>query len=170
VDKQDVNRLWDQIRQKYGVYLRLLDAIPDEAYQTHPVAGIRTPAEMVAHVSGSVLRDVARGVAEGEIRSDESVEPEVARGITDRAAATAFALECWDEAARAVEGMGDEELSAIVPTPWGMAFPGWVGFHVMNDELLHHRGQLFAYARLLGVEPPFIYGYEDNPPGFGPAA
>jgi uncharacterized damage-inducible protein DinB len=82
----------------------------------------------------------------------------------------AFARKCWDQANAAVAGIGDAQLQAMVPTPWGMTFPGWVGFNILNDEFLHHRGQLYAYARLCGVEPPFIWGFKDNAPEFRPKA
>lgn len=170
MDKQAVTQDWDQIRQKYGVYLRLLERLPEEALHRRLVPVIRTPAEMAVHVSGSVVRDIAVGIARGEIMSDESIEPEVAAGLRDLASVIAFARECWAEADRAVSGLGEAELAAIVPTPWNMSFPGWVGIHIINDELVHHRGQLFVYARLLGMEPPFIYGYAENPAGFRPAA
>jgi hypothetical protein len=58
----------------------------------------------------------------------------------------------------------------MVPTPWHMTFPGWVGFSIQNDEFMHHRGQLYAIARLAGAEPPFMWGFADNEPAFKPAS
>jgi len=169
VDKQSLDQMWDHVRQTYGVYLRLLEAIPDDRYQTHPIPDMRTPAELVAHVSGVVIRDIAQGVAKGEITADESAEAGVAAGIASGADAVGFAKECWADAQRAVDRIGDAELQAMVPTPWGMTFPGWVGFQVLNEEFLHHRGQLSVYARACGVAPPFIWGFEENAPEFRPA-
>ena len=168
MDKQALDQVWDQIRQKYGVYLRLLEAIPEDRYHTHPVPGMRTPAELVAHVSGTVVRDTAQGVAKGEITANEASEATVAADLRTKAAIIAFARKCWSEASAAVARIGDAQLSAMVPTPWQMTFPGWVGFNIMSDEFLHHRGQLYAYARLCGIEPPFIWGFADNAPEFRP--
>ena len=56
MNKAVLDQMWDQFRQKYGVYLRLLEAFPADKLATHPVAGMRTPAELVAHVCG-VSRD-----------------------------------------------------------------------------------------------------------------
>jgi uncharacterized damage-inducible protein DinB len=168
MDKQTLNQVWDQTRQKYGVYLRLLEALPADRYHSHPVAGMRTPAELVAHVSG-LVRDIAQGVAKGAITADESSEAKVASGFTSRGDMLAFAGKCWDQANAAVAATGDAQLTAMVPTPWGMTFPGWVGFNILNDEFLHHRGQLYAYARLCGVEPPFIWGFGENAPEFRPS-
>lgn len=167
MNKQAIEGLWDQIRQKYGIYLRLLEAIPERCYQTHPIPGMRTPAELAVHTSGSVVRDLAQGVAKGEVTADEDAEGGLAAGMS-KADVLAYARRCWKDAAAAVSSLGDAELAAVVPTPWDKSFPGWVGFHVLNDELLHHRGQLYAYARACGVAPPFLWSYDENEPGFGP--
>jgi uncharacterized damage-inducible protein DinB len=170
MDKQALNQAWDQIRQKYGVYLRLLEVFPVERYHSHPVAGMRTPAELVAHVSGTVVRDIAQGVAKGAITADESSEDKIASGFKTKGDMLSFARKCWDQANAAVAATGDAQLQAMVPTPWNMTFPGWVGFNIMSDEFLHHRGQLYAFARACGVEPPFIWGFAENAPEFRPSA
>ena len=169
MDKQALNQVWDQIRQKYGVYLRLLEVFPDECYHSHPVPGMRSPAELVAHVSGTVIRDIAQGVAKGEITTDESSDAGVAAELGTKAAIIAFAETCWRQADAAVATIGDAQLSAMVPTPFNMTIPGWVGFNLLGDEFLHHRGQLYTYARLCGVEPPFIWSFAQNAAGFRPS-
>ncbi len=170
MNKQDLTQAWDQVRQKYGVYLRILDAIPEDRYHTHPISGMRTPAELVSHVSGTVIRDIALGVAKGEITAEEGREATVATGFKTRKDMLDFARQCWTEADRAVQRIGDAELNAMVPTPWHMTFPGWVGFGIQNDEFLHHRGQLSAFVRVCGGVPPFIWGFGDNEVGFRPQA
>ncbi len=168
MNKQMLEQTWDQMRQKHGVYLRLLEVLPEERYYSHPVPGMRTPAELVVHVSGSIVRDIAQGVAKGRITADESAEAKVAAELGDKAGVIAFARRCFDDASAAVATIGDAQLSAMVPTPWNMTFPGWVGFNILNDEFVHHRGQLYTYARLCGVEPPFLWGFADNAPEYRP--
>jgi len=162
MDKTTLDQMWDQFRQKYGVYLRLLEAIPADRYTTCPVAGMRSPAELSVHVSGTVVRDIAEGVAKGEITADEAGEASTAARLGSKPALVAFARECFERADAAVKRIGDAELAAMVPTPWKSVWPGWVAFHVLSDEFMHHRGQLYCYARAFGVEPPFMWGYADN--------
>lgn len=170
MDKQMLTQMWDQTRQKYGIYLRLLEMIPEDKLHTNPATGMRTPAQLVAHVSGTVFRDIAEGVAKGEITADEGAESGAAEGLETRADLLAFARNCWEQADAAVGKIGDAQLQAVVGTPWGMSFPGAVGFFIQNEEFLHHRGQLYVFARLCGVTaPPFIYSYGDNAPEFRPA-
>lgn len=168
MNKDTLDQTWDQIRQKYGIYLRVLEAIPADRFHAHPVAGMRTPAQLVAHTSGSIVRDIAQGVAKGAITANEASEDAVASGLETKDAVIAFAKECWTAADEAVASIGNAELQAIVPTPWNMSFPGFVGFSILNDEFVHHRGQLYAYARACGAEPPFMWGFGDNAPGFRP--
>ncbi|HEX3235815.1 MAG TPA: DinB family protein [Gemmatimonadales bacterium] len=170
MNKTMLDQMWDQFRQKYGVYLRLLDAIPADKYASHPVAGMRTPAELAVHISGSIVRDIAQGVAKGRITANEASEGAVAAELGGKAAVLTFAGRCFEQANEAVARIGDAELSAMVPTPWGMSWPGWVAFQVLSEEFLHHRGQLSAYARACGVEPPFIWGYEQNADAYRPKA
>ena len=160
---------WDHVRQQYGIFLRLIEAIPEERLHAHPVPGIRTPAEMIVHVAGTVIRDIACGVAKGRIETDESSDGATAKALGSRAALLDFARTCWREADAAVKTIGDAQLDAVVPTPWNRSFPGWVAFAVMNEEFLHHRGQLSVFARLCGGTPPFIYDFAGNAAGFGPA-
>jgi len=170
MNKAMIDQMWDQFRQKYGVYLRLLEAIPADRYATHPVAGMRTPAELAVHVSGTCVRDIAEGVAKGRITAEEMGEDKMAAELGNKAALIAFARQCFERANSAVGRIGDAELSAMVPTPWNMSWPGWVAFQVMNDEFVHHRGQLYAFARASGAEPPFMWGYADNEPEYRPLA
>ncbi|MEO8453421.1 MAG: DinB family protein [Gemmatimonadota bacterium] len=170
MNKQTLGPVWDQTRQKYGVYLRILESIPEDRYHSHPIAGMKSPAELVAHVSGSIVLGIAQGVAQGAITANEADEAKTAAALATKADAIAFATKCWDQANEAVTTIGDAQLSAMVPTPWDMTFPGWVGFNILSDEFLHHRGQLSAYARVCGATPPFIWGFGDNAPEFRPVS
>lgn len=168
MNKRTFDKVWEQTRQKYGVYLRVLEAIPDDKFQSKPIPGMRTTAALVTHVSGAIVKEIAEGVARGEIRSPSPSEDETAAGITSKAKAIAFAKECWDAADEAVRSIGDEELAATVATPWNMSFPGWVALNILGDEFLHHRGQLYAYARASGGAPPFLWSFGENAPEFAP--
>ena len=63
MNKQALDRFWDQFRQKYGVYLRLLEAIPADGYRSLPVPGLRSAAELAIHVSGTCVRDCCHYLA-----------------------------------------------------------------------------------------------------------
>ena len=170
MNKAALDQMWDQFRQKYGIYLRALEALPADRFHAHPVPGMRTPAEMVAHISGTVVRDFAEGVAKGAITPDEAGEAKVAAALGSKPAILGFARDCFDRANTAVGRIGDAQLAGPVATPWGKSWPGAVVFHIMSEEFLHHRGQMYAYLRACGAEPPFIWGFAENEPAYQPRA
>jgi len=168
MNKQWLDGMWDHMRQKYGIYMRVLEAIPEGRFHAHPVPGMRTPTRMVVHTSGSIVRDIAEGVASGKITADEAGEDALAAGLESKADVLDFALACWDRADAAIRESDDGELGAGVENPWGIPLTGTFAMVILNDEFLHHRGQLFAYVRACGAEPPFMWGFEDNAPEFRP--
>jgi uncharacterized damage-inducible protein DinB len=168
MNKQWLDGMWDHMRQKYGIYMRVLEAIPADRFQAHPVPGMRTPTQMVVHTSGSIVRDIAEGVASGKITADEAGEDALAAGLESKADVLDFARACWDRADAAIRESGEEELGGGVENSWGMPLNGTFAMAILNDEFLHHRGQLFAYVRACGAEPPFMWGFEENAPEFRP--
>ena len=170
MNRKTLDRMWDHMRQKYGIYLRVLDAIPEGRFADRPIPGMRSPAQLVVHTSGAIVRDIAEGVASGSITPDEADEDAVAGGLRSKDDVLAFARTCWDRADAAIARTGDEQLAATVENPWGVPLNGTFAMVVLNDEFLHHRGQLYAYARTCGVEPPFMWSFGDNADGFQPKA
>jgi uncharacterized damage-inducible protein DinB len=168
MDKQWLDGMWDHMRKKYGVYLRTLEEIPADRFDGHPIPGMRTPTQMVVHTSGSIVRDIAEGVASGAIKADEAGEDAVAEGLESKDEVLDFARACWARADAAISAAGDEQLAGGVDNPWGMPLNGTFAMVILNEEFLHHRGQLFAYVRACGGEPPFLWGFDGNPEGFQP--
>jgi uncharacterized damage-inducible protein DinB len=74
----------------------------------------------------------------------------------------------WNSGSKAIAAITDQHLSATVETPWNMSLPGWMMMGITHDEYLHHRGQLYCFARVFGVEPPMIWDFEHNAEAFRP--
>ena len=168
MNKQWLEGIWDHTRQKYGIYLRVLEAIPADRFHDHPIDGMRTPAQMVVHTSGSIVRDIAEGIATGTIQADEASEDEVAETLKSKDDVLRFARDCWTRAHSAIQKVGEAELSGGVENPWGFPLNGTFAMAILNDEFTHHRGQLYAYVRACGGEPPFMWGFADNAEAFQP--
>ena len=80
------------------------------------------------------------------------------------AATTAKLLEFFDQrvqtSRQAVESLTDDQLSGEILIAPGVQKPLWAalrGRGFMN-HLIHHRGQLSVYLRLLNVAVPGMYG------------
>ena len=55
-----IQTLWEEMRLVYGISLRVYQAIPKEKMDSHPIPGMRTPKELIAHMT-CTLRAVASG-------------------------------------------------------------------------------------------------------------
>jgi len=106
VNRQWLDGMWDPMRQKYGIYLRVLDAIPADRWHERPIPGMRTPTELVVHTSGSSLRDIAEGVASGSIETGE--EEATVACLESKDDVLDFARSCWARAEAAIAGVGDD--------------------------------------------------------------
>lgn len=170
MNKQTVLQIWDHIRQVNGVGMRLFDQIPEGKLDATVIPGMRTPKELAVHMYGQILRECAEGMVSGTITNEtEKREKQIAAGLATKADLTRYCLDCWNAADAAIRSLPEERLGAMTATPWGMSFPGFVVLTVISDEYIHHRGQLYAYVRMLGIEPPRNWSFGDNAEAFRPA-
>jgi len=165
MNKAQIAGMWDHLRQINGITVRVVAAIPKDKLDSRPVRDMRSPKELVVHLY-TMLRYIAEGAKQGEIVSyDEKEQAAVAR-IQTSEDLLRYAGECWNAGDAAVRQFSDADCAAVVKTPWGMTFPGFVCVNIIYDEHIHHRGQLYAYLRTMGIEPPFLWDFEKNAPEF----
>jgi uncharacterized damage-inducible protein DinB len=165
MDLKYIQTLWEEQRLVVGISMRVMQAIPQDKMDSHPVPGMRTPKEIIAHMA-CTLRACATGTAKGEIESYEAMEKDlVAKPYDEFMKAVA---ESWKVADTAVRGMTEAQANSMVKNPWTTDFPAPVCIQIIFDEHLHHRGQLYTYLRVLGVEPPFMWDFENSSPEHQP--
>jgi uncharacterized damage-inducible protein DinB len=157
--------MWNQLRLIHGVTLRAIHRIPADKLDACPVPGLKSVKELVMHFyeyPPALTAAVLKGKLE---QTDLPGGKDKVKTVAD--------LEKWcrarfDEGDANVRKVTDAQVQAMVPTFFGPTMPGFALIGVIYDEHLHHRGQFYAYLRLLGVEPPFIWGFGDNEPAFRP--
>jgi uncharacterized damage-inducible protein DinB len=169
VNRQTLAGIWDQLRQKHGIALRLVESLPEDKLQAQVIPNMRSAAELVVHLYGTIVRDIPESVIKGKMEGDdEAEEKRVASTLTTRRAMLDYMERCWSAGDRAAAAVTDAQLAAMVPTPWGMSFPGWAMFAITQDEFMHHRGQLYAYARVMGASPPMMWDFKNNAEPYQP--
>ena len=128
-----------------------VELIPEDKLDFRPVPPVRTASELCVHMF-TYLTEATETVLAGKHTQREEakfakkadllkwIDGQIEKGYANLAKIT------------------DAQLAAKIEA-WGQAFEGWklVGF--VFDEVLHHRGQLTVYLRLMGVEPAFIYDF-----------
>lgn len=131
--------------------LALLDVIPNDQLNFKPWEKGMSVAELTLHITGSTAM-FASIVKNGSFTPPS--EPAKNAGTIDEL--KAIAKEHTEQTEAALDLITDEQLDAIVDFK-GMKMPGSALLDMSKDHEIHHKGQLFTYARLAGVEQlPFF--------------
>ncbi|HYQ95719.1 MAG TPA: DinB family protein [Candidatus Eisenbacteria bacterium] len=167
MNKVQLGQWWEHFRSVNGISLRAVQALPKDKVEAKPCKDMRTPKELVVHMYNG-MRSIGDGITKGEIAYGDEADARTAAGIRSHDELVRFAVDSWKATDASVRSLSDERIMGIVKTPWGKSYPGFVCVQILYDEHLHHRGQLYAYLRQLGIEPPSMWSFEDNAPEFRP--
>ena len=141
---------------------RILERVPDEHFDWRPHPKSGTLGELASHVASVI------GLQNLVIRTDEM--DILARGASRPAPAKSRAelLELFDRTVASVrESIASVTDDATWRKPWSFkrgehvmfTMPKVAAFRGMGiNHLVHHRGQLSVYLRLLDVPVPGMYG------------
>ena len=155
---------WDGVR---FVTLELLGGFSEGDLDYRLVPEWRTVGELFHHIGGQQFF-VARGVLLGRW------EPEAGEVDLDWAkhrkevCSSKSMLEEW---LRETQGKLNHWAQSVDASrlelirddnPWHEGMRGWLLLHHAYQDELHHRGQLYAIARLLGRRPPMVYAEEHS--------
>jgi uncharacterized damage-inducible protein DinB len=140
------------LKMVMGVTRRVIDQFPAEKFDFRPAEGARSVAEIVSHMYGQ-LPDTMNSILAGEAKFSDD------KPLTSKAEALNYMTECeakfWADWPKVTDAQLARELTA-----WGgEKFSGAQFLNFLYDEHWHHRGQLSAYLRTLGIAPIMIYDY-----------
>jgi uncharacterized damage-inducible protein DinB len=155
----------DYFNMVHGVTIRAIATLTDADLDFRPMARLRTPRELIFHIYAQekIVAEAARDgrftmeAANGSNPEDPLNAAAVA-ALTTVKAAVAFANSCHEAAEEIFRSMSDQNVTRPVESFMGN-YAAWQYFLFAYDEHWHHRGQLYVYLRLLGKEPPDLYGY-----------
>ncbi len=153
---------WDGVRL---VTLKLLACFEDQDLGYRLVEGWRTVGELFHHIGGHQFF-VARGVllrrwhpAPGEPDQDWPAHQAATVGSVNRL--HAWLSEVRDLTRQWFAAADDGALAELRPdNPWHEGIGGWLLLHHAYQDEVHHRGQLYAIARLLGKDTPPVFEVE----------
>ena len=156
---------WQSLRLHVGVTLRALEMIPEDKLDSHPVSDMRTPKELAIHAF-AYMRGIPAGIAKGNLVPEDCAEP--VDQIKTKADLLKWCKESFEVGTAGFEKLTEEQITSMPETYFGKPFPGWVLVSIVYDEHLHHRGQLYVYMRALGIEPPFLWSFDESAAEFQP--
>jgi uncharacterized damage-inducible protein DinB len=132
-------------------FLRLAEAIPTGKYTWRPAPDVRSFAEVFLHVSAAnfnVYKLVGTPPPAGfDVRGLE-------KSTTDKAKVIATLKDSFDHARKAITAMPDADLDKSIDWFGGKNTERGVLLFVVRHAA-EHLGQSIAYARFVGVVPPW---------------
>lgn len=132
---------------------RIVSLFRDEHLAYRPVPEMKSVYELALHVAGS-YQYLHRGIITDDWTRKNFLiidTPSTVKPLVD-----ILKREC-EFVKQDLTSISDERLQQIV-TPLNIHMSLWVWIQQTADHETHHRGQLYVYARLCGIEPPFVYG------------
>jgi DinB superfamily len=134
--------------------MALANAIPDDKYDWRPTPGVRSVSEALMHIASEwyyyTPMSVAMKAPEGFGAPQETL-PKLEK-ITKKADVIAELNKSWDHCKGQLTGADPSKLTGKYK-PWGVSLPE-AAFGMAGD-LHEHLGQMIAYARSVGVKPPW---------------
>jgi uncharacterized damage-inducible protein DinB len=134
--------------------IALATAIPEDKYSWRPAPGVRSVSEVLMHLSGEWYFFCPRSVG-ADAPADFGVPKDklaALEKITAKSEVLAQLQKSWAHCAERVAAVDAAGLTGKYK-PWGVTL-GEAAFGMSGDQH-EHLGQLVAYARSIGVKPPW---------------
>lgn len=134
--------------------LALANAIPEDKYGWRPAPGVRSVSEVLMHLAGEWYYYAPMSVA-GKAPADFGAPREALprlEKITRKAEVIDQLNKSWAHGRAQLAGADPATLTGRYK-PWGVTIAD-AGFGMTGDQH-EHLGQLIAYARAVGVKPPW---------------
>lgn len=156
-----------ELRQEAATTRKMLERVPQASFAWQPHEKSMTLGRLAAHVAGLHGTWLKTALSQDEFDLADSL-PLKAESVSD-------ILEAFDQnvsdAIELLQNQADERLF----TPWRLKRGGQVLFEMPRwavlrsmviNHIIHHRGQLSVYLRLLDVPLPSVYGPTADEPMF----
>ncbi|MEJ7625741.1 MAG: DinB family protein [Ferruginibacter sp.] len=131
---------------------KVINSFPEKEFFEFSIGGMRTPAQLIQELLAIAVPGVRQIVTRGTEELNEHIEFNNSK---------ATVLRLWDEASAEINKywsqIPEDTFSDEILT-FGQ-YPGTVCssiFYFIENEI-HHRGQLYVFLRVLGIEPPMFW-------------
>ncbi len=133
---------------------RLVELVPGEKMDEAPIPGKFTFADLIRHIA-AIERYLYAENVQGKPSRYQGCGKELADG---RDEILRFFDRCHEEAVAIFGTLSPEALNGKCVTPAGSPITIWKWLRLLVEHEIHHRGQLYSYLAIAGIETPPIYG------------
>lgn len=129
----------------------LSEAIPEDLYGWRPSEGVRSIAEVYAHIAeyNFYYPESSLGIA-----APEDIDVPNLERITDKARVRRVLQRSVEHVRTHVSQMTEEDITRVT-TLYGRQVPGWAVLFQLLAHMNEHVGQSVAYARMNNIVPPW---------------
>lgn len=135
---------------------RALELVPDERLGEEVVAGQMPIGTLIAHAYQATAM-CARAARIGRMEEGDMVGISDPETTAERSEIDGLAAIARSELGAAIEQMTPEAADKMIDFYFGFSATGLQATSIGYSELLHHRGQVITFLRLMGIEPPNVY-------------
>ncbi|PYQ34393.1 MAG: DinB family protein [Acidobacteria bacterium] len=146
---------FERIRERT---MRVIACIPPEKTDWSYMPGKYTLGDLVRHL-GAIERWMFAENAQRRASRYPGHGPELADG---HEASVAYIRRMHDESMAIFRTLSDDDLDAKCVTPGGVELRVGKWLRSMIEHEVHHRGQIYMYLAMLGVETPPMYGLTEE--------
>ena len=140
---------------------KAIKLIPDNKLDYKPIDDAMTAADLGVHIYMCSLVYMA-GTLKGEFSEDDySIIPFDPKQVKSASDILEYGEKVKTYLREGLEKLTDGHLEKkITYHCWGsVKIGGFESLATILEEVIHHRGQLCLYLRMLGIKPPFIYDF-----------
>jgi uncharacterized damage-inducible protein DinB len=150
----DISQFIDYYQSVRTRTRRLLPLVPPEQWEWTYQPGKFTIGDLVRHMA-TIERFLYVETLFGRPSQYTGCGPELANGYE---ATIAFFDRCHAETLDMLRGLTPEHLQQKCYPLGGQGITVWKWLRLLPEHEIHHRGQLYTYLSMLGIETPPLYG------------
>jgi uncharacterized damage-inducible protein DinB len=151
---QDLPAFLDYLDKIHQRTMRVACCIPPEKLDWTYREGRFTLGDLVRHIA-TINRHMYGETVWGRPSRYAGCGKELADGYE---AVMEFAERLHRESVEIFSRLSPEDLNRKCATPDGASITTWKWLRAMVEHEVHHRGQIYLYLAMLGVETPPLYG------------
>lgn len=151
---QNIESFLDYYEKVRGRTLRVINCIPPDKIDWTYREGKFTLGDLIRHIA-AIERFMYAETVQGKPSRYDGHKQEFVEGF-DKTLSYFNGLHY--DSMEIFKSLTNEDLQSKCQTPAGTQITVWKWLRAMVEHEIHHRGQIYVYLAMLGVETPPIFG------------
>ncbi len=151
---QNIHSFLEYLDKVHGRTMRVVGCIPRDKVEWTYREGKFTLGDLARHIA-SINRNMFAENVQGKPSRYQGCGRELADGYDN---VLKYVEQMHHESVEIFSRLTESDLNRKCETVGGAAITTWKWLRSMVEHEIHHRGQIYSYLAMLGVETPPLYG------------